>query len=342
MAKRRLPRSLIVVLLILASVAAYHLFWPTYSWENYIDLEEVRLVAIVHGRDPYEVGRHNAPRLLRQLVGALNGGPRRMVQTKLDFAEGFIVIYRSHGSPVLIDYGRAEKDGPMLFRDTTTGYYGSRTLYRSGALDRTLQAIRSSKNCVVKRPTIPAPALSRLVLHARGVRKTVRGASPQARPVVSALNHFLSSVDTSFYSLPKDQSFRAFYMGEVNPQTYLTSTTAALLLLNPPLSMHTNMMFWQRDSGPRAEYHEFTTNMILVSDALSIKDSYSREPRRVVGFSSDAKPNRFYLFDADVPRSPEEATETAEKWNRIIRAIEQAVASGSGVSPQAREVKLNR
>jgi len=87
------------------------------------------------------------------------------------------------------------------------------------------------------------------------------------------------------------------------------------------------MMFWGRQSGPPAEYREFKTNMILISDALSIKDSSSREPRKVVGFSSDAKPNRFYLFDADIPRTPEEAKEITDRWNKITGAIEDAVAN---------------
>ncbi len=37
--------------------AAYEFLWPTYSWENYIDPDEVRLAAIPHGRNRSEMGQ---------------------------------------------------------------------------------------------------------------------------------------------------------------------------------------------------------------------------------------------------------------------------------------------
>ena len=312
---------MILAVLVLACVAAYHILWPTYSWENYIDPDEVRLATTSYLGETYEVQRDKAPRLLRRLIGALNGGRRSFPQTKVDFDDGVIVVHRSRGSSVLIRYGRTRKDGPILFRDETTGYYGSWTVYRASALSRALQAIRNSKKCQVKRPNIPTRSLSRVVLYAGGSHRTLPGSSPEGRRVLGAVNEFLSSVDTSFYALLGDPTRSSFYLGEVEPHTHLSGTTGALLILDPPLSMHTNMMFWERESGPPAEYHEFKANMILISDALSFKG------HRVAAYSSDARRNRFYLFDAGPPASPAQASQIAEKWNRIIRRIEEAVGS---------------
>jgi hypothetical protein len=139
--------------------------------------------------------------------------------------------------------------------------------------------------------------------------------------VVNALNQLLSSVGTTFYSLRDDPSENSFYRGEVDLHQHLSGTAGALLMLDPPLSMHTNMMYWMRQSGPCSEYQEFKTNMILISDAITVKGVGKRR-EKVVGFSSDAKPNRFYLFDPDDPVTPEEESEIAEKWGNVIQAIE--------------------
>jgi len=324
---RRYRSYIILAVVVLVLWAAYELLWPTYSRQNYIDPDEVRVLAISHGRDTYELHRQSAPRLFTQLVLALNAGRRSIPQRRVDFGEGIIVVHRQRGWPTLIGYGRTRRNGPMLFRDETTGRYTSWTVYRCPALEKPLEAIRRSSNCVVKRPNTATECISRIVVNSAGSHRTLAPSDGHAAHLLDALNDFLSSVDTSFYRLPNDEIFRAFYMGEVNPQTHLTGTTGALLILNPPLSMHTNMMFWEQQSGPRAEYHEFKTDMILISDALAIKDSYSPEPRKVVGFSSDARPNRFYLFDADIPPTPEGASAIAKKWNKIIQAIEEAVSS---------------
>lgn len=305
--------------------AAYDLLWPTYSGEKYLDPDEVRLVAISHGRETYEVHRQRASGVLGQVLHALNAGRRTFPQRRVDFGEGMIVVHRQRGRPILIEYGRTRPEGPMLFRDETAATYPSWTVYRCPALEKAILAVRTSENCAAKRPKVAPESVSRIVVNSPGPPRTLAPSDGHAASVLNALNDFLSSVDTSFYRLPNDETLRSFYMGEVNPQTHLTGTTGALLTVNPPLSMHTNMMFWERQSGPRAEYHEFKTDMILISDALTIKDSYSPEPRKVIGFSSDEKANRFYLFDADIPRTPEQATAIAEKWNKIMRAIEDAV-----------------
>ena len=320
--KGKLLAFLITAALALLLWAAYEFLWPKHSWENYIDPDEVRLAAILEARETYEVHRNAAPRLLSRLVAAVNGAPKRARQIKLDVEDGVIVFHRSAGSPMLIRYGWQQKGGPILFRDR---YRGTSVLYTSRAMRRALGAIRASEECRVKRPTMPSRSLSHITLVANGSRRALPGASPPGRLLAVAINEFLSCVNTSFYALLDNPRRISFYQGEVNPETHLTGTTGALLLLHPPLSMHTSMMFWEREPGPRAEYHEFKTGTILISDALAIKDSYSPEPRRVVGFSSDEKADRFYLFDADVPRTPEQAAAIAEKWNAIIQVIGEAL-----------------
>jgi hypothetical protein len=323
MGKRGLPRSLIVVLLILAPVAAYHVFWPTYSRRTRMDPQQVFLAVVLPGRNRYEVHRDNAPRLLRRLIQAVNRG-RTWVRIKQEF-DGVMVVHCSGRPSILIGYPASQEHGAMLFTDDPRTA-GSRAIYRSSSLARALRAVRASSKCRVRPPKIPSRSLSRVVLYAGGSHLAAPGSSPRATRPLRAISGFLASLDTSVYSLLGGPTYRSFYQGEVEPHRHLSQTTGALLLLDPPLSMHTTMMFWDRDSGPPAEYHEFKTNMILISDALSIKDSYSREPRRVVGFNSDAKPNRFYLFDADIPANDEEARETAAKWNNLIRTIQEAVA----------------
>jgi hypothetical protein len=54
-ALRRYRVYIILAGVILTLWAAYEFFWPTYSWENYIDPDDVRLAAIPDGRNAYEV-----------------------------------------------------------------------------------------------------------------------------------------------------------------------------------------------------------------------------------------------------------------------------------------------
>ena len=337
MAKRRLPRSLIIAVLVVAALAAYHFLWPCYSWQRHIDPEDVLMAAIPEGRERYEVHRETDLALLRRLVRALNGGREKFVQIKLAVGN-VLVLHRRRGPSILIRYGRAGPGGPMLFREPPTAYRpGSMKLYRSAALGRALKAIHSSKSCVARRPSMPPRSVGHIDLYAAGAARALPGAGPEAGPIVGALNAFLRSVDTAFYALLDDPIRCSFYAGEVDPRAHLAATTGALLTLNPPLTMHTTMMFWGKESGPPAEYQQFATTMILISDALSV------DGEKVVAFGSDAKPNRFYLFDPDGhPRRPSYAKEVTPRWNDVIRTIQQAVAAGSGVSPQAREVDVNR
>ncbi len=337
MSTRKVRGLLLAAVLVVAALAAYHFLWPSYSWQRHIDPEDVLMAAIPEVRENYEVRRETDPALLKRLIRALNGGREKFVQIKLAVG-GVLVLHRRRGPSVLIRYGRAGPGGPMLFREPPTASRpGSMKLYRSAALGRALEAIRSSKSCVARRPSIPPRSVGRINLYAPGAARAVPVSGPEAGRIVGALNAFLRSVDTSFYALLEDPMRCSFYAGEVDPRAHLGATTAALVTLDSPLTMHTTMMFWGTESGPPAEYQEFETATILISDALSV------DGEKVVAFSSNARPNRFYLVDADGhPRYPSYAKEVIPRWNEIIRAIQEAVAAGSGVSPQARELKLNR
>jgi len=322
MSTGKVPGLVLVAALVMAAVAAYHFLWPRYSRERYIDPEDVLLAVIPEVRETYEVHRGTDPALLKRLVRAVNGGREKFVQIK-SFVGGVLVLHRRRGPSIRIRYGQARPGGPMLFREPPTpSRPGSMDLYRSDALGRALRAMRSSKACVAKRPSVPPRSVSRIELDAAGASRALPGAGPEADRIIGALNAFLQSVDTSLYALLDDPIGTSFYVGEVDPRGHLTGTTGALLVLAAPLSMHTTMMFWGRESGPPAEYQEFKTSVILISDALSIRN------KKVVGFSSDAKPNRFYLFDPEGPVDASQAARTAEKWNNIIRAIQEAVAGG--------------
>jgi len=311
---------LVVAGVVVGVIAAYHFLWPRYSWQRYIDPENVFLAVIPEVPETYEVHRHRDPALLKRLVRALNGG-RDHPAIRLGLG-GVLVLHRRGGPSILIRYGGAPLGGAILFREPPrASRRGSMDLYRSHALAKTLKAIRSSKHCVARRPSIPRRSLARLEVYTAGTRRDLSGADPRANAVVRALNPLLQSVHTSFYALLGDPTEASFYAGQADPRTHIAPSTGALLTLSTPLSMHTTMMFWGRESGPPAEYQELKTNMILVSDALSVKG------QKVVGLSSDAKPNRFYLFE---PRGPcSEADRIAEKWDAIMRAIRDAVAPPS-------------
>jgi hypothetical protein len=162
----------------------------SYSWENYIDPDEVRIAAIPHGRNKYEVYHSQSPRLLRRLVAAINGGRRRFPQIKLGVGQP-IVLHLRRGRSLLILYEPMREKGPIAFRDATYGYYAGRTLYVSRALGRALRAIRASKTCVAKRPQVAPQSVSRIVVNSAGSHCTLPGSDRQAAHLLEALNDFL-------------------------------------------------------------------------------------------------------------------------------------------------------
>jgi hypothetical protein len=58
----------VVTGVILILWAAYYFLWPTYSSENYIDRNEVRLAVISGPSGTYELYQSESPRLLRSFV----------------------------------------------------------------------------------------------------------------------------------------------------------------------------------------------------------------------------------------------------------------------------------
>ncbi len=324
--QRELRAPIIVAALILALSAAYYLLWPRYSWQRYIDPQHVFLAVIPEVRDTHEVRHDRDPALLKRLVRALNAGREKFVQIKLAVG-GVLVLHRRRGpsilaESILIRYGQARPGGAMLFREPPRASRpGSMDLYRSHALGKALQAIRSSRSCAARRPSVPRRSVSRIELYTGGACRVLSGAGREADRVVGALNAFLQLIDTSFYAVLGDPTDSSFYAGEADPRAHIGAATGALLTLNPPLSMHTTMMFWGTESGPPAEYQEFKTSVIVISDAISLRN------KEVVGFSSDAKPNRFYLFYARSGAGSSGAARTAEKWDAIMRAIREAMAS---------------
>jgi len=310
--------AIVVAVVLLAD----RLLWPRYSRERFIDPDDVRL-ATVPPYWPYasEVYRDREPRLLRRLITALNRG-RSGPRYKLALGQE-IVIHRWDKPSILIRFDELRDGGPLLFRDESRDRSGG--LYRSRALRRVLEDICDSRRCQVKSPRIASPSLSRVVLYAGGSHLTLPGSSPQARRVLSFVNENLKAVHTSCHDIPRDATERSFYRGQVEPHTHLTGKTGAMLVLDPPLSMHTTVMLSLPYRGPPAEYHEFKTNVVL------IWEEPSTTRRKFMGLSSNARRNRFYLFSFRAPLHgghPDDI-KSAERWKNVIRAIEETVASSN-------------
>jgi hypothetical protein len=321
---RKISWRLFVVAVVVVAAGAYHFLWPRFSSDRWIDPKDVFLVVIPEVRETYEVHRDRDPALLKRLVRALNGGREKFVQIKLAVG-GVIVLHRRHGPSILIRYGRVRPGGGMVFREPPRPPRGgSMDLYRSDALATALKAIRSRKGCAVKRPSISARSVSRIDLYSAAASRAIRGDSQEANRIVASLNAFLQSVDTSLYAILDDPAAGAFYEGRADPAAHLGGTTGALVTLNPPLSMHTTMMFWESHSGPPAEYRRFNTRLILISDAISVRG------KAVVGFSSDVGLSRFYLFYRRSTGDPSDAARSQKQWQAIIAAIQEVVLTQQG------------
>lgn len=308
--RRSIPRWVHWLVLFAFILLLERFIWPRYSRERGIRFKDVRLVVIPPYGCPHTCELHpdGDRRLLKRLVSALNHG-RSGTRWKLALGRE-IVIHRYRKPSVLIRFDELREDGPILFRDETQSHSGG--LYRSRALRSVLDAIYHAEQCRAKPPKIPLQSVSRMVLCASGSQYTLPASSPRVPTILSPLNDYLTMVDTSCHHLTHS---------EVEPHSYLGGPIGAILTLDPPLRMHTTVM-------PAIEYREFKTKTLLLW----------KEPadhgRGIVGFSSDAAPNRVYLFYS-YPRAPSthpSAVERRKRWSALMHAIEKTAAHLSSTS----------
>lgn len=312
---QRIPRLVRLLIIVGIILLADRLLWPRYSWERHIDPDDV-LVAVLPN-ELYEVHREKEPRLLRRLVRALNGA-RSWMRYGIKWDQEMILHFR-RGRSLAIYYGEL-KDGSQIYfwGQSRNNRFRELKLYRAGGLRKVLEDIHASEQCRVRPPLIPPQSLSRVVCYTGGSQRSLPGTDMRAQRVLEAVSEFLSLTNTSYYETSGDDAAHRFYEGQAQPDSYLKDTTGAQLVLDPPLAMHTTVVL---SSHPTlAEYHEFKTIRIFLSDSIS------RYGLKAVGFSSDEKPNRFCLFYGEAPpRSPDKDL-AKKKWANIIQTIEGAVA----------------
>jgi hypothetical protein len=326
---QRIPRLVRLLIIVGIILLADRLLWPKYSWERHIDPDDV-LVAVLPN-ELYEVHRETEPRLLKRLVRALNGA-RSWISFGIKWDQEVILHFRQ-GPSLAIDYGELRDGSEIYFwGQSRNNRFGQLKLYRAGGLRKVLEDIRASEQCRMRPPRLPPQSLSSVVCYAAGSRRAFPGSDTRAQRVLAAINEFLSLTNTSYYDNLGDAAAQLFYEGQAQPERHLKDTTGALLVLDPPLAMHTTV---ELSSSPTtAEYHKFRTRSIFLSDSIS------RYGLKALGLSSDEKPNRFYLFFGETPpRSPDKELAT-KRWNKIIASIESAVReprtdsqSGRGPSP---------
>lgn len=311
---QRIPRGVRFLLILGIIVLGDRLLWPKYSWERNIDPDDV--VAAVLPNELYEVHRERNPRLLKRLVRALNGA-RSWPRYRIKWAEETILHFR-RGPSLAFYYGEL-KDGSEIYFWGQSRNNRSRELkfYRAGGLRKVLEEVRASERCRMRAPRIPPQSLNRVVCYADGSQQAFSGSDVRARRMLAAVNEFLSLTNTSYYDALGNHAGRLLYEGQAQPDTYLKNTTGAVLVLDPPVAMHTTV---ELSSSPTiAEYHEFRTSRLFLSDSISWYGM------KAVGFSSDQKPSRFYLFFGRTPpRSPDTELAT-KKWQNILASIQGAV-----------------
>ncbi len=318
-------RALIVVAIL---VLADRVIFPRFSRAGRINADDV-LVAMLPN-EVREVHLDTEPRLLKQLVRSLNAG-RTWMNPKIKLGE-LIILHFRHGPSRVISYGQFKDGGCYYFRGEVRDRYGQRKLYRAGGLGKVLEAILASDACKIKPQHIPPGSLGEAVCYGSGAQRTLPGSSPGAQRLLAAVNEFLQMVDTSCYRNFPSTPNTYFLEGEARPENYLQATTGTLLILDPPLSMHTTVVF--SEYPPLVEYHVFKANRILLSDAISL--SYLKS----VGFSSDRKPNRFYLFFGNTLLGRPDRELATKRWNRIIASIESAVREPPATSQAGKGTTL--
>jgi hypothetical protein len=309
----RVNRWVVWVVLVLAILIADRLLRSRYGKERYIDPDEVRLVTI----PPFweyacEVYASKEPRLVRSLIAALNRG-RSRGPSRLAL-NNELIIHRWQKSPIFISFGRVRERGAMMFCDRSWGRRRSPNLYRSPALQKALEAIRDSGRCEIRPPRIPPESVRRLLSYTGDAGHDLRVSSSQASRLLKLANSYLETVHATFFSLrEEDEMGRAFYRGDVDPYAHLTGKTGAILVLEPPLSMHTTL--WRS-----LEYHEFST------DTVVFWEEPSTPVRGVVAFNSREEKKRFYLFCCHPQSSGNHPwdVKSRKRWNELIRGIEES------------------
>lgn len=311
---QRFPWLIRLAIIVAIILFADRLLWPRYSGERHIDPDDV--VAIVLPYQLREVQSETDLRLVKRVVGAVNGA-RRWMGFGIKWDQEMILHFR-RGPSLAIDHGELKRGSEMYFwGQSRNNRFGELRFYRAGGLRKVLDDIRASERCRMKTPRIPPQSLRTVVCYAAGSQKTLPGSDTHARRVLGAVNEFLSLTNACYCEDPGDGPFHLFYEGQAQPESYLKSTTGAVLALDPPLAMHTTLLL---SSYPTvAEYHRFKTRRLFLSDSISLHGL------RVVGFSSDEKPNRFYLFFGERPvRIPDRELAT-KRWQKILAAIEDAM-----------------
>jgi len=324
---QRIPRLVRLLIIVGIILLADRLLWPRYSWERHIDLDDV-LVAVLPN-ELCEVHWGKEPRLLKRLVRAVNGA-RSWMSYGIKWDQEMILHFR-RGPSLAIYYGQL-KDGSEIYfwGQSRNNRFGELKLYRAGGLRKVLEAIRASDQCRMRPRQIPRQSLRRIVCYAAGSQWAFPGSETRARRVLEAVNEFLSLTNTSHYETSGDGPVHLFYEGQAQPDSYLKDTTGAQLVLDPPLAMHTTVVL---SSHPTlAEYHEFKTKRIFLSDSIS------RYGLKAVGFSSDEKPNRFYLFFGETPPRSRDRELATRRWNEIITSIESAVRDPRAASQPGKEL----
>lgn len=324
---QRIPRLVRLLIIVGIILLADRLLWPKYSWERHIDPDDV-LVAMLPN-ELYEVHWEKEPRLLKRLVRAVNGA-RSWMSFGINWDQEMILHFR-RGPSLAIDYGELKNGSEIYFwGQSKNNRFGELKLYRAGGLRKVLEAIRASQQCRMKTPRVPPQSLSRVVCYAGGSQRSLPGTDMRAHRVLGAVNEFLSLTNTSYYDNLGDAPAQLFYEGQAQPERYLKDTTGALLVLDPPLAMHTTVVL---SSHPTvAEYHRFKTRSIFLSDSIS------RYGLKAVGFSSDEKPNRFYLFFGETPPRSRDRELATRRWNEIITSIESAVRDPRAASQPGKEL----
>lgn len=266
----------------------------------------------MHG---WEAHAEKEPQLVRNLIRALNRGRSRGT-SRLAF-NGEVIIHRWSKPSIFITFDDRRDSGAITFRDRTMGPRRSPTRYRSSALRKALEAIANSGRCQVKKPNIPSRSVNRILLYAGGSPHMVPASSPQAAEIVNLTNDCLKTVYTPRFSFRENDELPAsFYRGEADPYVHLSGKTGAILVLDPPLPMHTTI--WSP-----LEFHEFKTRTV------AIWREPSERVRGVVGLSSDAPQSRFYLFFCSPESSSDHPSDVRarQRWKKLMRAIEETISS---------------
>ena len=322
---QRIPRLVRLLIIVGIILLADRLLWPKYSWERHIDPDDV-LVAMLPN-ELYEVHWEKEPRLLKRLVRAVNGA-RSWMSFGIKWDQEVILHFR-RGPSLAIYYGPLKEGSEVYFwGQSRNNRFGELKLYRAGGLRKVLEAIRASQQCRMKTPRVPPQSLSRVVCYAGGSQRSLPGTDMRAHRVLGAVNEFLSLTNTSYYDNLGDAPAQLFYEGQAQPERYLKDTTRALLVLDPPLAMHTTV---ELSSHPTiAEYHKFRTTSIFLSDSIS--------PRalKAFGFSSDEKAGRFYLFLGTTPARVRDTGLATKNWEKMLASIQDAVAEPRSDSQSGR------